>query len=95
MKLGLADQTAPRPPAILVLGEGALALQIRDDLISLGLYTLMVSDLGLEPNDSELPRVTDLDAAVRFREIFNRFRQRDEVEPFDHIWVHPGVTLWG
>jgi pyruvate carboxylase len=95
MKLGLADQTAPRPPAILVLGEGALALQIRDDLISLGLYTLMVSDLGLDPNDSELPRVTDLDAAVRFREIFNRFRQRDEVEPFDHIWVHPGVTLWG
>lgn len=95
MKLGLADQTAPRPPAILVLGEGALALQIRDDLISLGLYTLMVSDLGLSSNDAELPRVTDPDAAGRFRQIFTRFKQRDEVEAFDHLWVHPGVTLWG
>jgi biotin carboxylase len=94
MKLGLADQTAPRPPAILVLGEGALALQIRDDLISLGLYSMTVSDLGMTPKDGELPRVTDLDAQVRFREIFARFKRRDEVDPFEHLWVHPGVTLW-
>lgn len=95
MKLGLADQLAPRPPAILVLGEGALALQIRDDLISLGLYTLMVSELGLTPTESELPRVTDLDAPVRFKQIFNQFKKRDDLEPYDHVWVHPGVTLWG
>lgn len=94
MKLGLADQTAPRPPAILVLGEGALALQIRDDLIDLGLYSVTVSDLGMTPKEGELPRVTDLDAQVRFREIFSRFKRRDEVDPFEHLWVHPGVTLW-
>ena len=94
MKLGLADQTAPRPPAILVLGEGALALQIRDDLIGLGLYSMTVADLGMSPKEGELPRVTDLDAPVRFREIFARFKRRDEVDPFEHLWVHPGVTLW-
>ncbi len=95
MKLGLADSTAPRPPAILVLGEGALALQVRDDLISLGFYTLLVSELGLDANLCALPHVTDLDASVRFRTIFRRFKQLDEVEPYDHLWVHPGVTIWG
>ncbi|NDG84603.1 MAG: hypothetical protein EBX52_06145, partial [Proteobacteria bacterium] len=86
---------APRPPAILVLGEGALALQIRDDLISLGFYTLMVNEIGLDPKQCELPRVTDLDAAHRFREILHRFKKLDEMEPYDHLWVHPGVTIWG
>ena len=95
MKLGLADSLAPRPPAILVLGEGALALQIRDDLISLGFYTLMVNEIGLDPKQCELPRVTDLDAAHRFREILHRFKKLDEMEPYDHLWVHPGVTIWG
>ncbi len=95
MKLGLADSLAPRPPAILVLGEGALALQIRDDLAGLGLYTVMVSDLGLLPEEQILPRVTDPDAGVQIRSIFQAFRRRDSQGAYDHSWVHPGVTLWG
>jgi biotin carboxylase len=95
MKLGLADQTAPRPPAILLLGEGAATLQIRDDLISLGLTVFLVADLGLSSIQAELPKVTDPDAGNRLRDIFTAFKARDEIEPFDHLWIHPGVTLWG
>ncbi len=96
MKLGLADQLAPRPPAILVLGEGALAFQIQDDLRSLGLHSMRVSELGLGTVEQrELPRVTDPDAGVRMRSIFQAFKNRDEVGAYEHAWVHPGVTSWG
>ena len=96
MKLGLADQLAPRPPAILVLGEGALALQIQDDLRGLGLHTLSVNDLGLGVVEKrELPRVTDPDAGNRMRAIFEAFKKLDESGAYEHGWVHPGVTLWG
>jgi pyruvate carboxylase len=95
MKLGLADSLAPRPPAILVLGEGAVAIQIRTDLGNLGLYTCLVSDLPLSAEDQELPRITDPDAGVHMRRIFQAFRKLDDGGKYDHIWVHPGVTLWG
>ncbi len=95
MKLGLADSLAPRPPAILVLGEGALALQIKEDLSGLGLYALMVSELGISVEEQELPRVTDPDAAHRMRALFQAFRKRDKAGVYEHAWVHPGVTLWG
>jgi pyruvate carboxylase len=95
MKLGLADSLAPRPPAILVLGEGALAAQIRTDLGSLGLYTCLVSDLPLPAADQVMPKITDPDAGVHMRRIFQAFRKLDESESYDHVWVHPGVTLWG
>ncbi|MBC7396402.1 MAG: biotin/lipoyl-binding protein [Bdellovibrionales bacterium] len=95
MKLGLADSLAPRPPAILVLGEGALALQIKDDLSGLGLYAILVSELGLPLEEQELPRITDPDAGLRMRSLFQAFRMRDKTGVFEHSWVHPGVTLWG
>ncbi len=95
MKLGLADQTAPRPPAILLLGEGAATTQIRDDLIALGLTVFQVSELGLDSELAQLPKITDPDAGTRLKALFVAFKQRDEIEPFDHLWIHPGVTLWG
>jgi biotin carboxylase len=95
MKLGLADQTAPRPPAILLLGEGAATLQIRDDLIALGLTVFQVAELGLPPGVGEIPKITDPDAGTRLKALFTAFRERDQIEPLDHLWIHPGVTLWG
>jgi biotin carboxylase/biotin carboxyl carrier protein len=96
MKLGLASNTHSRTPAVLVLGEGALAFQIVDDLRELGLRALLVSDLPmLSPQDREVPKVTDLDAKHRFAEIFRAFIHLNKSEPYDHAWVHPGVTVWG
>lgn len=95
MKLGLADSLAPRPPAILVLGEGALATQIRSDLEDLGLYTCLVSDLPLSLKHQEMPKIADPDAAIHMRRIFQAFRDLDRSSSYDHSWVHPGVTLWG
>lgn len=96
MKLGLADQLIPRPTAVLVLGEGALANQIQDDLRSLGLHALLVADLNLKDSEKrELPRVTDPDAGLQMRRIFEHFKKLDESEAYDHAWVHPGVTAWG
>jgi biotin carboxylase len=95
MKLGLADQTAPRPPAILLLGEGAATQQIRDDLIALGLTVFQVPDLGLDPEISQLPKITDPDAGTRLKVLFSAFKKRDEFEAYDHLWIHPGVTIWG
>jgi pyruvate carboxylase len=95
MKLGLADSLAPRPPAILVLGEGAVAAQIRNDLENLGLATYGVGDLPLSADERMLPKITDPDAGIHIRKIFETFRGLDETKPFDHSWVHPGVSLWG
>ena len=95
MKLGLADSLASRPPAILVLGEGAVTSQIRSDLGNLGLATYLVADLPLSADDQVLPRITDPDAGLHMRKIFQAFRGLDESKPYEHAWVHPGVTLWG
>ena len=95
MKLGLAEKEPPRPPTILVLGEGALATQIQEDLSELGLHSLCIADLPLSPEERALPKLTDPDASTRFQAIFEAFRDLDHREPFDHSWVHPGVTVWG
>ena len=95
MRLGLAENLPPRPPAILVLGEGALALQIRDDLSKLGLYTYLVADLPISDFEKTLPKITDFDAGKQMKRVFNAFRGLDPLADFDHAWVHPGVTLWG
>jgi biotin carboxylase len=95
MKLGLAEQEAPRPPTILVLGEGALATQIQRDLSELGLRSVCIADLDLSPEERALPKLTDPDADLRFETIFKAFKALDGRYHYDHSWVHPGVTVWG
>ncbi len=95
MKLGLAEKQQPRPPLILLLGEGALASQIQDDLDYLGLNSIVIDDLPLSSEERVLPKLTDPDANLRFHTIFNAFRSMDKGSPFEHCWVHPGVTVWG
>jgi biotin carboxylase len=95
MKLGLAEKEPPRPPTILVLGEGALASQIQDDLSELGLNSVCITDLDLTPEERVLPKLTDPDANLRFQTIFKAFRKLDSRYHYDHSWVHPGVTVWG
>ncbi len=94
MKLGLAEKEPPRPPAILVLGEGALATQIQDDLNDLGLNTVSMKDLPLSAEDRALPKLNDLDANVRFQKIFRAFRSLERQHQSEHSWIHPGVTVW-
>jgi pyruvate carboxylase len=93
MKLGLAEKHAPRPPAILVLGEGALAAQIQNDLIELGLNTVLLQDLPLAAEDRVLPKLNDLDANIRFQIIFRAFRALEKHQT-ENAWIHPGVTVW-
>ena len=95
MKLGLAEKQQQRPPLILVLGSGALASQIQDDLDEMGINSIVVEDLPLTSEERALPRITDPDARLRFQSIFNAFRTMDKGSPFEHVWVHPGVTVWG
>src|SRR5947207_853859 len=94
MKLGLAENSAPRPPSILVLGEGAISSQIHEDLRSLGLETVSVSELPLTDIEKQIPRVTDPNAGEKFRDIFRAFRETGEARQHDHSWVHPGVSIW-
>jgi pyruvate carboxylase len=90
MKLGLAEQHPPFPPTILVLGEGAVATQIQQDLESLGLKTWSMNDLELTSAQKTLPGVADIDAASRLAVIFDSFFSAGP----NHTWVHPGVTVW-
>ena len=85
MKLGLAENQPPRLPTILVLGKGALAEQIKNDFLELGLHAQLV---GGESSSYILPKVTDPDAKVKFEELFKDWASQG-VE-----WVHPGLTLW-
>lgn len=94
MKLGLAENSVPRPPSILVLGEGAISTQIHDDLRVLGLETVSVSELPLTDEQKQIPRVTDIDAGEKFKAIFRAFIEMGEERQHDHSWVHPGVSIW-
>lgn len=86
MKIGLAENQATRPPTILVLGEGALAEQIKNDFIELGLRAQLV---GGESSEFPLPKVTDFDARSQFEMLFKHWVDQTGAE-----WVHPGLTLW-
>lgn len=86
MKIGLAENQATRPPSILVLGEGALAEQIKNDFLELGLHAQLV---GGESSDHPLPKVTDYDAKTQFEALFTHWVKETGAE-----WVHPGLTLW-
>ena len=94
MKLGLAEKEPPRPPAILVLGEGSLCTQIQDDLNDLGLNTVSLADLPLSVEDRAVPRLIDPDAHLRFQKIFRAFRSLERNHNHEHAWIHPGVTVW-
>lgn len=86
MKIGLAENQATRPPSILILGEGALAEQIKDDFLELGLHAQLV---GGESSGYPLPKVTDFDAKTQFEVLFKHWVKETGAE-----WVHPGFTLW-
>ena len=86
MKLGLAEEQSVRPPTILVLGEGALAEQIKNDFLELGLKAQLI---GGSHTDRPLPKLTDFDAKEQFESLFNYWVSQTGAQ-----WVHPGVTLW-
>jgi len=86
MKIGLAENQPPRLPSILVLGEGALAEQIKNDFLELGLHAQLV---GGEQSAYPLPKVTDFDAKGQFEALFKHWVDQTGAE-----WVHPGLTLW-
>lgn len=91
MKLGLAEMHPPGPPVVLVMGEGAVTDRICLGLRSLGLETQLISELPLSATEREIPKLTDFDAAPRFKKILSAFQLQSEL----HAWIHPGVTLWG
>jgi acetyl-CoA carboxylase biotin carboxylase subunit len=86
VKLGLLEERSTRPPTILVLGQGALAEQIKNDFLELGLKAQLV---GGELTDFPLPKLTDIDAKEQFEALFRHWVAQTGAE-----WVHPGVTLW-
>ncbi len=86
MKIGLAENQPPRLPSILVLGEGALAEQIKSDFLELGLHAQLV---GGEQSGFPLPKVTDYDAKTQFEGLFKHWIDQTGAE-----WIHPGLTLW-
>ncbi len=86
MKIGLAENQPPRLPTILVLGEGALAEQIKNDFLELGLSAQLV---GGEQSPYPLPKVTDFDAKSQFEALFKHWVEQTGAE-----WVHPGLTVW-
>ena len=86
MKIGLAENQATRPPTILVLGEGALADQIKNDFLELGLRAQLV---GGEQSGFPLPKVTDYDAKTQFEQLFKHWITETGAE-----WIHPGFTVW-
>jgi len=86
MKIGLAENQPPRLPSILVLGEGALAEQIKNDFLELGLHAQLV---GGESSGYPLPKVTDFDAKTQFETLFAHWVKETGAE-----WVHPGLTIW-
>jgi len=86
MKIGLAENRPPRPPSILVLGEGALAEQMKNDFLELGLQAQLV---GGEQSPFPLPKVTDFDAKTQFEALFKHWVEQTGAE-----WVHPGLTIW-
>lgn len=92
--MGLAGQSALRPPTVLVIGEGAISNQIHEDLQALGLDTVAVSELPISDVERQIPRVTDPNAGEKFQQIFRAFREWGEVRQQDHSWVHPGVSIW-
>jgi len=86
VKLGLAKDQTERPPTILVLGEGALAEQIKNDFMELGLHAQIV---GGEGANFPLPKLTDFDAKEQFEALFKYWVTKTNAE-----WVYPGMTLW-
>lgn len=86
MKLGLAEEQSVRPPTILILGEGALAEQMKSDFLELGLHAQLV---GGAHTDHPLPKLTDFDAKEQFEALFRHWIAETGAQ-----WVHPGVTLW-
>ncbi len=85
MKLGLAKDQTVRPPTILVLGEGALAEQIKNDFLELGLQVQLVGGDG----SFSIPKLTDFDAKDQFLSLFQYWVTQTGAE-----WIYPGMTLW-
>ena len=88
MKIGLAENQPPRLPSILVLGEGALAEQIKNDFLELGLHAQLV---GGEQSAYPLPKVTDFDAKGQFEALFKHWVGETGAEwpVSQHVWKTP------
>ncbi len=94
MRLGTAEQIPPETPCILVLGDGLLTRQICADLDNFGIIVKSLDDLPPPDLDQgkawKLPHPLDPDARIQLIQILTAFRTAGP----NHLWVHPGVTMW-